>query len=289
MGEINGSRPMVSTAPRRIPQGAELEPLLLCYGYRLTRVGTVKGTEPSRAPEDVAAAEGFGWPVRSTERWTPREIVERATVAADALDIDAVLGAFVAGLGSAPRGRQTAISFGWARHLGTGRRGDRGVPDCGLTEDSYDVDVTERLLRLSLGWAWNELPQHYLPDLEAAVAQGLPLPTDDDRQRLRALFDLVRTQPTGTLPSELEKAVARSKIVPGTDKYQRYGILIGLSEIGVLPCPALVPSWDRFVPDTERRAAYRSVKSGPRSDIPVPLASWRGGLDEARAEQLLSL
>ncbi len=147
-------------------------------------------------------------------------------------------GAFVAGLGSAPRGRQTAISFGWARHLGTGRRGDRGVPDCGLTEDSYAVDVTERLLRLSLGWAWNELPQHYLPDLEAAVAQGLPIPTGDDRQRLRVLLDLVRTQPAGTLPSELEKAVARSKIVPGTDKYQRYGILIGLSEIGVLPCPA---------------------------------------------------
>lgn len=181
------------------------------------------------------------------------------------------------------------ISYGWARHLGTADRGNHGIPDCGLTEDSYEVDVTEALLRLALGWAWNELPQHYLPDLEAAAAQGLPLPTDDDRQRLRALLDLVRALPAGTLPSDLEKAVARSRIVPGTDKYQRYGILIGLSEIGVLPCPALVPSWDRFIPDTERRAAYRTVRSGPRSDIPVPLASWRGGLDEDRAEQLLTL
>ncbi|MCA1007792.1 hypothetical protein LCL87_18935 [Rhodococcus hoagii] len=288
MSENSTSGPMVSAAPRRIPEGAELEPLLLCYGYRLTRAGTVKGTERSRAPEDVAAAEGFGWPVRSTERWTPPEIVERATVAADAIDVDGVLGAFVAGLGSAPRGRQTVISYGWARHLGTADQGNHGIPDCGLTEDSYEVDVTEALLRLALGWAWNELPQHYLPDLEAAAAQGLPLPTDDDRQRLRALLDLVRTLPAGTLPSDLEKAVARSKIVPGTDKYQRYGILIGLSEIGVLPCPALVPSWDRFIPDTERRAAYRTVRSGPRSDIPVPLASWRGGLDEDRAEQLLT-
>lgn len=282
----------MSAAPRRVPQGGELEPLLRCYGYRLTRAGTVKGVEPSRAPEDVGAAESFGWPVRATERWRPSEIVERAVAAADALDEETVLGAFVAGFGSAPRGRQTVISYGWARFLGVATRGADGIPDCGLTAPaggSYEVDVTHTLLRLALGWAWNELPQNYLPDLEAAATQGLPLPNDDDRQRLRALLDLLRAQPAGTLPSELEKAVARSKIVPGTDKYQRYGILIGLSEFGVLPSPVLVPSWDRFIPDTERKAAYRNVKSGPRSDIPVPLTAWRGGLDERRAERLTNL
>ncbi|MGO4202987.1 hypothetical protein AB4Z09_14810 [Rhodococcus sp. TAF43] len=279
-------------APRRIPRGAELEPLLRCYGYRLTRAGTVKGADPSRDPEDVVAAARLGWPVHATERWTPSEIVERTTAAADSLDPDAVLAAFVAGLGSAPRGRQTVISYGWAQFLDTAPKGTGGIPDCGLDplhDAGYDVDVTETLLRLALGWSWNELPEKYLPDLEAAVAEGLPLPNEEDRERVRALLDVVRAQPPGTRPSELEKAVARAKIVPGTDKYQRYGILIGLSEIGVLPSPVLAPMWDRFIGNTERHAAYHSVQSGPRSDIPVPLAGWRGGLDERRAQRLLDV
>lgn len=180
------------------------------------------------------------------------------------------------------------ISYGWARHLATAPRGEDGVPDCGLPPAS-DVDVTHTLLRLVLGWAWNEMPYHYLPDLEAAAAEGLPQPADDDRARLRALLDVLRAAPAGTRPSELEKLVAAAKIVPGTDKYQRYGVLIGLAEFGVLHSPALPPTWDRFVSATELHAAARTLRGAPRSDITLPLAGWRGGVDEDRAARLLAV
>ena len=256
-----------------------------CYGYRFARTGTVKGGERSGDPADHDAARDAGWPVDEVEEWSAHEIVERATEAAAVLDEQAVLAAFVAGLGSAPCGRQTVISYGWARHLHTAPRDENGLPDCGLAPVSR-VDVSETLLRLALGWAWNEMPEHYLPDLEASATDGPPEPTDEDRARLLALLDLVRSLPEGTKPSELEQAVARAKIIPGTDKYQRYGVLIGLAECGVLPSPALQPMWDRFIPNAERHAAARTVRGAPRSDITLPLAGWRGGLDEQRARRL---
>ncbi|MGV9316508.1 hypothetical protein ACWDR0_30625 [Streptomyces sp. NPDC003691] len=278
---------MNATSPR-VPGPAALEPLMRCYGYRFTRTGTVKGAEPSGDPADTAAARDHGWPVHEREQWTAPVIVGRAVSAAAALREETVLAAFVAGLGSAPRGRQTVISYGWARFLGTAPPGRGGVPDCGLKPVS-EVDVTHTLLRLALGWAWNEIPEHYLPDLEAAAAHGLPRPEEDDRERLRALLGLIRSAPAGTTPGALEKEIARARIVPGTDKYQRYGVLIGLAETGVLPSPLLPPMWDRFVPTAERHAASGVRGGGPRSDITVPLAGWRGGVDERRASRLLDL
>ena len=277
---------MTGTLP--VPSGPAVGPLMRVYGYQFTRTGTVKGAPRSDDPADLAAARAAGWPVHVSEQWSAREIVDRASAAAATLDEDTVLAAFVAGLDSAPRGRQPVISFGWARFLDTAPRGDDGVPDCGLRGIS-GVDVTERLLRLVLGWAWNEQPNHYLPDLEAAAAEGLPQPAGDDRARLRALLDVVRSAPDGTRPGELEKLVARAKIVPRADKYQRYGILVGLAEFGVLPSPALPPTWDRFIPTTERHAAAAALRGAPRSDITLPLAGWRGGIDERRAARLLAV
>jgi hypothetical protein len=252
------------------------------YGYRFTRTGGIAGTESSTDAADIAAAEALGWPVRSSEPISATHVLERAIAATAKLDEDSVLAAFVAGLGSAPRGRQTVISFAWARHLLDAPVDDHGVPECGLHALPPGIDVTEILLRLALGWAWNLMPYHYLPDLEAAVAEGLPAPTADDRERLRALLALVAAQPDGTRPSELEKAVAREKIVPGSDKYRRYGILIGLAEYGVLPSTR-VASWDRFVSYTETSKAW---SGGPRSDITPPLSGWRGGIDTDRAARL---
>lgn len=276
--------------PRRIPRADELDPLMAFYGYRFTRTGGVAGAPERRDADVVAAASAHGWPVGTTEIWTSGEVLERSVAAADALDEDAVLGAFVAGLGSAPRGRQTVISFAWARYLDAAPVSDGALPDCGLDAADgarYEVDVTERLLRLALGWSWNELPSHYLPDLEAAVSEGLPGPSEDDRERLAALLDVVASQPDGTTPGALEKAVASAKILPGTDKYQRYGILTGLAEFGVLPSRSQAPSWDRFVSATQRREA--SAGTPMRSDITMPLAGWRGGVDQQRAARLLSL
>jgi hypothetical protein len=60
-------------------------------------------------------------------------------------------------VGSAPRGRQTIISYGWARLLDRAPRDAGGVPDCGLAAMSH-LNAPHELLRLALGWAWNELP-----------------------------------------------------------------------------------------------------------------------------------
>lgn len=274
----------MTAAPRRIPAGDELDALMRLYGYRFTRTGGVAGAEAAQDADDVRLVESAGWPIRTPEHLTPVEIFERSIAAVSTLDEHVVLGAFVAGLGSAPSGRQIAISFGWARHLRAAPPTASGLPDCGLDSghDAFTIDETEVLLRLALGWAWNEQPHRYLPDLETAAVAGLPSPTADDRLRLQALLDVAAAQPAGTRVSELEKAVARAKIVPGTDKYQRYGILIGLAEIGVLPS-TLAPSWDRFVSRTEFAEAW---SGGPRSDITPPLSGWRGGVDEDRAEWL---
>jgi hypothetical protein len=59
--------------------------------------------------DDHEQARRLGWPIGVTERSTATELVERAILAADRLDVDAVLGAFVAGVGaSAPRGPGTS-------------------------------------------------------------------------------------------------------------------------------------------------------------------------------------
>jgi hypothetical protein len=273
--------PSPRPAPRRVPAGDELARLMRCFGYRLSR------SEPATTA-DLAGAIADGWPVGAAEPWSDRRIVERVVDLVAALDSGAVLAAFVAGLGSAPRGRQTIISYGWGRFLRDAPRGPGGVPDCGLDPVSQ-IDVPHELVRLALGWAWNERPAKYLPDLEAAVQEGLPAPDDDDRARLRALLDLVRRQPGGTTPGALEKEVARARIVSAADRYQRYGILIGLAEFGVLRGPATPPSWDRFVPVTEVHAASRAQRGAPRSDITLPLAAWRGGVDEERAAALLAV
>nr|MDT0658519.1 hypothetical protein [Micromonospora sp. DSM 115978] len=278
---------MIVAAPRRIPTGAELAVLMRCTGYRFTRTGVATGATEPPGEDDHQQARRLGWPVGVAERSTAADLVERASLAVDRLDVDAVLGAFVAGVGaSAPRGRQILISYAWARHLRTAPRDPGGVPDCGL-HPVEELDVTEKLVRIACGWAWNELPAGFVPDLEAAAAE-LPTPTMADRAVLVDLLALIAGQPDGTTPGQLERAVARAKLLPRTDRYQRYGILIGLAELGVLPSPALAPSFDRFVPVAEQHAAYRRLRGAPRSDITVPLAGWRGGVDRTRADRLLA-
>ncbi|MER6499963.1 hypothetical protein ABT218_11345 [Streptomyces sp. NPDC001455] len=277
---------MTTVTPNRMPQGEELALLMRCAGYRFNRNGVAAGATAPPKQEDLVAAQQLGWTVGVKQEWTAREVLTRAIDAVQSLDVDSVLSAFIAGIGgSALRGRQIVISYAWACHLADAPRGPQAVPDCGLEEVEW-VDVTEVLVRIACGWAWNELPARYLPDLEVAAAQGLPEATDEDRNVLDALLDHIAAQPEGTTPGQLEKSIARARLLPRTDKYQRYGILIALAELGVLPNTLLPPSIDRFVSRTECQAAYRRVRGAPRSDITLPLAAWRGGLDTARVARL---
>jgi hypothetical protein len=274
------------TTARHVPSGDELALLMRCTGYRFNRGGVATGRAEPATPEDLAEAARLGWQVGVRETVSAGDIVARAVAAAGTLRSEDVARAFVAGVGgSALRGRQVLISYAWARHLPV----DGDPAECGL-RPVEELDVTEQLVRLACGWAWNELPAHYLVDLEAAASQGLPEPSDEDRAVLDRLLDLVESQPDEQTPGGLEKEIARAKLLPRTDKYQRYGILSALAEAGVLPNPALAPSWDRFVPTSERHEASRHVPGGPRSDIVLPLGAWRGkdGVDRQRCAELFS-
>lgn len=279
-------------APRRVPAGDEQAILMRVYGYAFKRTGTIKWAEPSRDSDDLAAVSQYGWPVAKVESWTLADFFDGLISAADQLEDEQVMAAFVAGLQSAPRGRQVMVSYAFARALKRAPRGDEGYPDWGYQDDypPQPLDVTKELLRIGLGWAWDEGRERYLVDLQAAVAQGLPEPTAADRQQLAGLLDVIRSQPAGTLPSQLERAVAREKLLPGTDKYQRYGIFMGLTHFGAMPSTLVDHAmWDSFVAQTELVDAANRAKGGPRSDISVPFAGWRGGLNEQRAAQLLAI
>lgn len=100
---------------------------------------------------------------------------------------------------------------------------------------------------------------------------------------------MIASQPAGTTPGQLEKVLGTRKLLPRTDKYQRYGILQALAELGIMPNPYLPPSLDRAILVAERHEAGRQVPGGSRSDIVLPLAGWRGeiGIDQDRVKTLL--
>lgn len=136
------------------------------------------------------------------------------------------------------------------------------------------------------------MPLHYLVDLESfdpaatpghAVSRGRAILTD--------LLRFIAAQPAETTPGALERAIAREKLLPETDKYKRLGILIGLAETDILPNPLLPPAWRAFSTPPERWAASRRLKGSPRSDITLPLAAWRGehGVDWEEAETLFEI
>jgi len=243
---------------RDVPTGDDLAVLMRCYGYRLNRSGVPAADPAPPTAAEIGEAGRRGWRLRHAESLPARTFIARAVAAAQALQRDDVAAAFVAGAGgSAPRGRQTLISYAWAIHLPQALAdSDPALPDCGLS-DPVRFDPTETLVRLALGWAWNELPENYLADLEAAARHGLPTPTADDVARFRGLIARIAEQPPQTTPGELEKVLAREKVVPRSDKYQRYGILQALAEAGVMPNPHVPPALV-----VNFRSSVRTVRKG---------------------------
>ena len=281
-----------TNAPRRVPQGAELALLMRCYGYRFNRAGRVVRDEVAPAPDELAEAERSGWLVKRKVTLTKREAIERSVAAMRELSLDEVARAFVAGVGgSCPRGRQTLISYAWALHLPSAvAAAAPDLPDCGLREE-VAIDFAEELTRLAFGTVWNELPLRFLPDLEAAAAQGLPKPAPDDWSVFHELIDVIAAQPDATTPGALEKDIARREIVPRSETYARYGILQALAEAGIMPNPRISPMFDRHVPQAEWLGAHKGLKGSPRGDIVLPLAGWRGelGVDRRRLRDLFGI
>lgn len=117
---------------------------------------TIKWAEPSRDADDLASLSQSGWPAAEVESWTLADFFDGLISTANQLDDEQVMAAFVAGLQSAPRGRQVMVSYAFARALKQAPRGDDGYPDWGYQDDypPQPLDVTEALLRIGLGWAW---------------------------------------------------------------------------------------------------------------------------------------
>jgi hypothetical protein len=264
------------------------------YGYAKGRLARLGGL----VPEERGRCEAGGFPLDRRTLYRHDDAVTRLRTRAADLDPAAVARAFLAGLTPAfPRGRQPLISYAFARHLpehafrpaSEGKApGETLCLVCGINLEE-PLDATEAVLRTWLGWSWNERPIRYLPDLEAfdprevppaAVAQG--------REVLEALLEAALDLAPEATPSLLEKEIARRKLLPGTDKYQRLGVLEALAEAGVLPNERLAPSWDRFVPVPVRWEASRAMKGAPRSDIVLPFGAWRGrdGVDREAVQRV---
>ena len=253
----------------------------------------VYGQPPDVDDADWAWIHDCGFAPNRHETATHDTMVERLRAAEHRVSWRAALDGFVLGcVGRWPRGRQTPISLAYAAHLdphaftSSAPGDDTPCEHCGLPCRTQ-WDATEQVFRLHAGYVWNELPEHYLPDLEEHPANALPVVTEADRAAFLRMLEAADAAEPGETPGQLAKRLGSTHF-PRSDKYARYGMLSALAELGVLPNERLPPTADRFVPLKERHAAAEGLRGSIRSDVVLPLAAWRGklGVDWSRVEAL---
>ncbi|WP_407265514.1 hypothetical protein [Tenacibaculum maritimum] len=178
--------------------------------------------------------------------------------------------------GEFPRGRQTLMSYIYTKNLVKHEfEGEEVCEICGLPKKKT-IDKTEQLYTYYLGHSWNEMPIHNLIELEEVLTYDLPKVTEEDDTRLVKLLDVVADAMPDETPGRLEKRIAKSKLLPKTDRYKRYGILLTLSECGVLPNNLVASKYDEFLTVKEINEASKKLKTSHRSDIVLPLGAWKG-------------
>lgn len=194
-----------------------------------------------------------------------------------ALSLEFCTSLFLKGLsGDFPRYRQTLMSYWYLRGLAdhTFEESDAraGCAICELPEHVVK-DRTDNLLTYHLGGSWNEMPEDFLDELQEISQIEQPEVSDDDVERFVRLLNEIDNAEADETPGQLEKRIGKSKILPKTDKYKRYGILQTLAVVGVLPSS---PALD---------------KQPVRSDIVFPLAGWKGelGVDFDRASEIFNI
>lgn len=242
--------------------------------------GCVVHDKPERLSEAEWASLVEGpLPPNAIETHGHDALVTRLQAAARALPEAEVLEGFVQGCSGAwDRGRQTPISLAYARHLPTHAfQGDADTCAlCGLPREAR-FDRTELVFRLYWGYAWNEMPWNHLADLEEWPSAARPPFAEADHQAFRSLLQAIDAAPEGEPPSKLERRLAKAGLPCRMDKYRRYGVLLALGELGVLPNAATPPAWERFVGRAERQEADARLGRSHRSDVVLPLSAWSGG------------
>ena len=174
------------------------------------------------------------------------------------------------------RGRQTLMSYIYLKNLPEHKFTGKDICEiCGLPKNK-EIDKKDVLSTYYLGHSWNELPLHYLIELEEIINIEKPTITKEDIKILNNLIDFINLAEKNETPGQLEKRISTNKMLKKTDKYKRYGILQTLAECGILPNNIIIPRYDKFVSLKERLEASKNIKTSIRSDIVLPLAGWKG-------------
>ncbi|MCP4131911.1 MAG: hypothetical protein GY754_13115 [bacterium] len=97
-----------------------------------------------------------------------------------------------------------------------------------------------------------------------------PVTTKSEESKILELLNFISESEPNETPGKLEKRIAKHKILPKTDKYKRYGILLTLSECGILPNEFIPPKYDKFSTKKEIRKASENLTTSHRSDIILP-------------------
>ena len=245
-------------------------------------------------PKDIEYLKVNNIEINSIQKFLHDEVVQRliGVVADSRISPKRIAKSFIAGVGgSYPRGRQPIISYYYAKHLTKHEyRNIKGNPSCmycGIEKTQWE-NVSYEIFRNYWGYVWNEMPLCYLIDLEEFAEQPEVEPTQQDIGIFNNLLKAISTSADDETPGQLEKRLAKEKIIPDTDKYRRYGILEALAEVGVLPNPIQPPAIDRFITAEEKLENSNKLKGSPRSDIVLPFGAWRGnlGVDYERAKMV---
>jgi hypothetical protein len=261
---------------------------LSVISYLRRAYGYAKGKEKKLGPltaEELSVIRAAGFEPHTKTAFSHDEMLDRWLKAAHSLDEDAVAAGLVGYVGgSYLAGGAIFLAFTIARHLRPHAyqkvRSVGSCGQCGLPEGET-LDLAEENLRTELGHLWNELPASWFLDVERAAAEGIPTPREEDAEVFHRLLTLIDEAPSDETPSQLEKRIARSKLLPHTDKYRRYGLGEALGEAGVLPNPWIVARWSEFLSAEDWSAAHARLRGSARSDVVLPFGGWRGELGVA--------
>ena len=205
------------------------------------------------------------------------------------LTLDFATAMFLKGLtGEFPRGRQTLMSYIYIQNLY--QHEFEGKDSCEISglPKKKTIDKTHQLYTYYLGHSWNEVPVNFLIELEEILEYEKPKVMPEDKNKLLELLSLISESDSNETPSKLEKRIAKSKVLPKTDKYKRYGILLTLSECGILPNEFISPTYDKFSTRKEIWKASENLTISHRSDIVLPFGGWKGenGVNYERYEEI---
>ena len=242
------------------------------------------------SPSDQAFLIKSGYPVNEIVYHTHDQCVERIKYIIQTGDVtlEKCLLAFICGFESFPRGRQPILSYLFARALPVHRFNEEGYcPICSLKKDKW-LQYGEDIFRLYYGYSWNESWENCVVDLEEFTKLPSCQPTENDISIFKSVIEIIRNAPSMETPGKLEQRIRAAKIVPGYEKYRFRGQLITLAELGVIPNAFIRPLYDGFTAFEERCMIGQKAIKNVRSDIPLPLAGWKGDnpINEVRLNEL---